>query len=110
MGIAQVAVLVVALALFCLLPPEAWARGPDLCLWRFLFDLSSCPACGSTRALAAFFHGQFARGLAFNGNVLITAPGLLVLLARDSLCFLRSVRRLLLRRAANKKVGRSAAL
>lgn len=76
-------VLLGALAAFCLLPPETLARGPDLCLWRHLFHLSACPACGSTRALAAFFHGQFAQALAFNRNVVVTGPLLLALLAQD---------------------------
>ncbi len=68
---------------FCLLSPESLARGPDLCLWRHLFHLTACPACGSTRALAAFFHGRFAEALAFNRNVLATAPLLLSLLGLD---------------------------
>ena len=35
--------------------------------------------------MAAFFHGQFALALAFNRNVLFTAPGLIILLALDIL-------------------------
>jgi len=58
-------------------------RGPDLCLWRHLFGVASCPACGSARALAAFFHGHFAQALVFNRNVLVTAPLLLTLAGRD---------------------------
>jgi hypothetical protein len=78
-----------ALAAFCLVPPETVAHGPDLCLWKHLFHLAACPACGSTRALAAFFHGQFAQALAFNLNVVVTGPGLLALLALDMLRILR---------------------
>lgn len=84
-GIPRWLVLTVALAVFCLVPPEILARGPALCLWKHLFHLAACPACGSTRALAAFFHGQFAQALAFNLNVVVTAPTLLVLLALDML-------------------------
>jgi len=72
-----------ALVLFALVPPEALAHGPDLCLWRHLFRLSACPACGSTRALAAFFHGHFAQALGFNRNVIATAPLLIGLLLDD---------------------------
>jgi hypothetical protein len=43
----------------------------------------ACPACGSTRALAAFFHGRFAEAWAFNPNVAVTAPGLLAMLTLD---------------------------
>lgn len=75
--------LALALAGFCLVSPETLARGPDLCLWRHLFHLAACPACGGTRALAAFFHGQFAAAFAFNRNVVVTAPLLLMLLAED---------------------------
>jgi hypothetical protein len=76
--------LALALAGFCLVSPETLARGPDLCLWKHLFHLAACPACGSTRALAAFFHGQFAAAFAFNRNVVVTAPLLLGLLVRDA--------------------------
>ena len=81
--------LTAALAAFCLVPPEALARGPDLCLWKHLFHLAVCPACGSTRALAAFFHGQFAQALAFNLNVVVTGPVLLVMFVLDALRILR---------------------
>lgn len=74
------------------MPPESLARGPDLCLWRHLFHLAACPACGSTRALAAFFHGRFGQALDFNRNVVITAPGLLALVARDVLRLVNRMR------------------
>ncbi|HMD95924.1 MAG TPA: DUF2752 domain-containing protein [Terriglobia bacterium] len=79
----RAAVLLPAVVFFCLTPPEALARGPALCLWQRLFHLAACPACGSTRALAAFFHGRFRDALAFNHNVVGTAPLLLGLLAAD---------------------------
>ena len=77
-------VLLAAVVGFCLVSPEMLGRGPDLCLWRHLFHLSACPACGSTRALSAFFHGQFAQALAFNRNVIVTGPLLVVLLVKDT--------------------------
>jgi len=84
-GVPRLLVVAIALAGFCLLPPEAFSRGPNLCLWKALFHLGSCPACGSLHALAAFFHGRFVDALAFNHNVLVTGPGLIALAAKDVL-------------------------
>ena len=78
-------VLSAALALFVVVPPGVLARGPDLCLWKHLFHLAACPACGSTRALAAFFHGDLAQALAYNRNVVITGPALITLLLCDAI-------------------------
>lgn len=88
------AVLIFALIAFSAIPPEALAGGPDLCLWRHLFHVSACPACGTTRALAAFFHGQFLAAMAFNRNVVVTAPSLIALLGLD---ILRLAKRYLLK-------------
>ena len=82
-GIARWMVLSLALAVFVAVPPEMLARGPDLCLWKHLFHLAACPACGSTRALAAFFHGHLAQALAYNRNVIVTGPLLIGLLVHD---------------------------
>ncbi len=90
-GTPRLAVLLAAIAAFCLLPAETLARGGDLCLWRNLFHLSACPACGSTRALAALFHGRFAEALSFNRNVLLTAPAILALALRDARLLLKKV-------------------
>lgn len=76
---------------FRLLPPEALSRGPDLCLWRALFHLGSCPACGSLHALAAFFHGRFGDALAYNRNVLITGPGLVAAALEDAYGLVRKL-------------------
>lgn len=84
-GVPRIAVLVAVMAGLCLVPLEALAHGPNLCLWCHLFRLSACPACGSTRALSAFFHGQFSQALAFNRNVTVTAPSFLALLVLDIL-------------------------
>jgi hypothetical protein len=83
--IPRVAVLLASISALCLVPPETLAHGPNICLWCHLFHLAACPACGSTRALAAFFHGNFAQALAFNRNVIVTAPSLVSLLALDLL-------------------------
>jgi hypothetical protein len=90
-GVLRRLALGIVLAGFCVLPPEAVARGPDLCLWRHLLHLANCPACGSTRALAAFFHGRLADALAFNRNVLVTAPLLVMLAAKDVFSLLTKV-------------------
>ena len=79
----------VVLAGFCLLPPEALSGGPDFCLWRILLHLGACPACGSMHALAAFFHGRFGDALAYNRNVLVTAPGFIALAVKDALGVVR---------------------
>jgi len=90
-GITRWAVLAIALGIFVLVPPETLARGPDICLWKHLLGLAACPACGSTRALAAFFHGRFGDALALNRNVIVTAPCLLGLLAWDTLLLARRI-------------------
>lgn len=90
-GIPRGVVLSVALVVFVLVPPEMLTHGPDICLWKHLFRLAACPACGSTRALAAFFHGRLWDALAFNRNVIVTAPCLLGLLGWDTLLLLRRI-------------------
>jgi len=82
-GVLRRLALSIIVAGFCLLPPETVSRGPDLCLWRHLWHFAHCPACGSTRALAAFFHGRLGDALAYNRNVLVTAPLLVMLAAKD---------------------------
>jgi Protein of unknown function (DUF2752) len=81
--IPRLAITLGAVLAFCLVPPEWLDRGPNLCLWRHVFHLAACPSCGSTRALAAFFHGRMDEALAYNRNVTITGPLFLSLLARD---------------------------
>ncbi len=90
-GVPRLLALGFVLAGFCMLPPEAISRGPDLCLWSRLLHLAACPACGSTRALAAFFHGRWGEALAYNRNVLVTGPLLVMLAAKDALTVLRKV-------------------
>jgi hypothetical protein len=92
-GIPRPAALLLAVAAFVIIPPEILARGPGLCLWRQWFHLAACPGCGSTRALAAFFHGRFAQALAFNRNVAITAPLIVALLGSDVVRLVRHTRR-----------------
>ena len=81
----------VVVAGFCLVPPELLSRGPNLCLWRRLLHLAACPACGSTRALAAFFHRRWSEAWAYNRNVLVTAPVLMALVAADAVLLLRKL-------------------
>jgi hypothetical protein len=42
--------------------------------------------------LSAFFHGQFAAALAFNPNVVVTAPLLVGLLVEDLVRLVRKIR------------------
>jgi hypothetical protein len=89
-GIDRWVVLSLALVGFALIPPEVMGRGPDICLWKHLFHLTACPACGSTRALAAFFHGHVGQALSYNRNVLLTGPLLIVLLVHSTMPCSRS--------------------
>jgi len=82
-NVPRLAVIFCAVLGFCLIPPELLDRGPNLCLWRHLFHLAACPSCGSTRALAAFFHGQLRQALTYNRNVVVTGPAFLAMLASD---------------------------
>src|SRR5215469_4553354 len=86
-GMPRLTALLSAVVSFSLAPPQALAHGPKLCLLSLLFHAPSCPACGSTRALAAFFHGHLAQAIAFNRNVVITGPLLVALLLLDVLRF-----------------------
>ncbi len=91
-GVPRLVAVAMVVGGFCLLPPEALSRGPDLCLWRALFHLGSCPACGTLHALAAFFHGRFGDALAYNRNVLITGPGLVAIALEDACGLVRKLR------------------
>jgi hypothetical protein len=91
LGVPRWVVLSLALGVFVAVPPEVLARGPDICLWKHLFRLAACPACGSTRALAAFFHGHLAQALTYNRNVMVTGPLLLGLWAQDAARLLRKL-------------------
>ncbi len=82
-GVPRLLAVGTVLAVFYALPPEVFSSGPNLCLWRRLLYLPDCPACGTLRALAAFFHGRWGEALAYNRNVLVTAPLLVMLAAKD---------------------------
>jgi len=90
-GVPRLLAVAIVVAGFRLLPPEALSQGPNLCLWRTLFQLGACPACGSLHALAAFFHGRFGDALAFNHNVLVTGPGLVALAVKDAFSVMRKL-------------------
>jgi hypothetical protein len=90
-GVPRLLAFAMVVAGFCLLPPEALSRGPNCCLWRALFNLGACPACGSLHALAAFFHGRFGDALAYNENVLITGPGLVAFALEDAYRLVRKL-------------------
>jgi hypothetical protein len=90
-GVPRLLAVAIVLAGFCILPPEALSRGPNLCLWRNLLHLGACPACGSLHALSAFFHGRWGDALTYNRNVLITGPGLIALAVKDTLSAIRKM-------------------
>jgi hypothetical protein len=74
----QAALLLSAVGVLIAVPPSLIERLPSVCLNRHIFGF--CPACGSLRALVHFFHGDVARAIRFNINVLATAPVLILLL------------------------------
>jgi hypothetical protein len=86
------ALVLLALGVFCLIPLDTWTRIPDLCLWRRLFHLAACPACGTTRALVCFFHGEWPAAWKYNANVVVTAPSLMVLVVSYSFKLWRRLR------------------
>ena len=86
------ALVLLALGAFCLIPLDTWMRAPDFCLWRRFFHLAACPACGSTRALVSFFHGEWYAAWKYNVNVVVTAPGLVALVVSHSLSLGRRIR------------------
>jgi hypothetical protein len=90
-GISRWMVLSLAVVALMAIPPEVLARGPDICLWRHLFHLAACPACGSTRALSAFFHGHLSQALDYNRNVMVTGPLLVGLLLQDAFAGLKKL-------------------
>jgi hypothetical protein len=91
-GIPRLPLLISIVVLFAIIPPGTLSHGPDLCLWRHVLGVTACPACGTTRALVAFFHGQFGQAIAFNHNVVLTAPALLALIGSDLMIFLGRAR------------------
>ena len=90
--VVRAALVLLALGAFCLIPLDTWMRAPDLCLWRRLFHLAACPACGSTRALVSFFHGEWSAAWQYNANVVVTAPGVVALVVSYSLSLWRRIR------------------
>ena len=54
---------------------------PDLCLIKKIFGY--CPACGTARALACFFKGQFAEGIKYNFNVILVGPLITLLFLKN---------------------------
>ncbi len=90
-GVPRLALVAIAIAAFCFIPTEFVAHGPSICVWSHVFHFAACPACGSTRALCAFFHGEFSQAMAYNRNVLVTAPLLVIFLVQDLMVLIRRV-------------------
>ncbi|HOG48132.1 MAG TPA: DUF2752 domain-containing protein [Anaerolineae bacterium] len=77
----------VACGALAIIPLPVLDRLPQLCLWERLFGW--CPAHGTTHALAALLHGDVPRALSYNLNIVIIAPLLLAIAARDICLLLR---------------------
>jgi hypothetical protein len=45
------------------------------------------------RALAAFFHGRWGEAVAYNRNILVTAPVLIALAVKDAFSILNKIRK-----------------
>jgi hypothetical protein len=54
---------------------------PELCLWEKIFGW--CPARGTTHALNAFFHGEWAAAVHYNLNVFLIIPVAAGMLSAD---------------------------
>lgn len=58
-------------------------RLPDFCIWERIFGY--CPADGTTRALQAFFHGEWEQSIQYNLNILCVIPMIVGILVADIL-------------------------
>lgn len=67
------------LALFFLNPQNISL--PDFCIVKRIFG--HCPACGTTRALACFFKGEFAESIKYNFNIIMTGPLITLIFLRN---------------------------
>ncbi len=80
-----------AIGLICgtlaIVPLQVLDSLPQVCLWERL--VGWCPAHGTTHALAALLHGDPRRAIAYNPNVVVVAPLLLFIAARDLYQLLR---------------------
>ena len=60
---------------------------PDLCIWERIFGY--CPADGTTRALNAFFHGEWEQSIRYNLNILLVIPMIVGILVVDMLTLIK---------------------
>ncbi|MCC6723145.1 MAG: DUF2752 domain-containing protein [Saprospiraceae bacterium] len=60
-----------------ILPANFFEHGIVLCPSKLLFNLK-CSGCGMTRAVMHFHHFQFKTAIAFNPNVILIYPALVV--------------------------------
>jgi hypothetical protein len=56
-------------------------RFPDLCIWERISGY--CPANGTTRALTAFFRGEWEQSIRYNVNILLVIPMIAGILVVD---------------------------
>mgnify|MGYP005859072635 len=81
-----------ALAALALIPQEAVATGPQVCVFKRLLGME-CFGCGMTRAISAALHGDVAAALASNRLVAAALP-----LLAAFVCCPSTIRRILPRR------------
>ncbi len=85
--VSRLLIIGVICGVLALVPLPVLDSLPQFCLWERLFGC--CPAHGTTHALAALLHGDLRRALAYNVNVVVVAPVLLFVAARDVYQLLR---------------------
>ena len=64
--------LLAAISILLRFPPEQYSLYPQ-CPVHHYFNIL-CPGCGTTRALAALLHGDFAEALRFNALTTLLSP------------------------------------
>jgi hypothetical protein len=83
--------IAVGLTALRLVSPRQLDQMPRTCLWSWLLG-RPCPGCGTLHALCALLHGDFSQALAYNPNVVLVAP-LLLIIALAQVRFLWRCRR-----------------
>lgn len=87
------AVFGIAILILFFLNPEH-INLPDLCLIKKIFG--HCPACGTTRALACFFKGEFVESIKYNLNVMLVAPLMIIMFSKNLFKVVMKYRRLII--------------
>ena len=88
--LARVVVISAAVILLSTMDVRSWEL-PELCLWERIFGW--CPARGTTRALNAFFHGDWGSAVRFNLNIIFLIPVIAGMVAVDIVRIVKQAKR-----------------